>query len=116
MLAEIRSASTIACLVIAVLTTQAFVNTTDESNDSMFEEDCELYLAPSGIPNTGFGVFTTTEIPKDSSIQPFSQGPTVVWNDLSAHQNHDGEYPEWIFNNYKWQLEVNKWRESDYPR
>jgi len=109
MLAEIRSATIAACLII-VVQTQVLANATvlNESGD------CELYLAHSGIPSSGFGVFTTTDIPKDSYIQPFSQGPTVVLNDLSTHQS-DGKYPEWILNDYKWQLQVEQWHESESP-
>jgi len=90
MLAEIRSATIAACLII-VVQTQVLANATVVNESG----DCELYLAHSGIPSSGFGVFTTTYIPKDSYIQPFSQGPTVVLND------------------YKWQLQVEQWRESE---
>lgn len=82
MLAEIRSATIAACLII-IVQTQVLANATVVNESG----DCELYLAHSGIPSSGFGVFTTTDIPKDSYIQPFSQGPTVVLNDLSTHQS-----------------------------
>ena len=69
---------------------------------SMPEDSCSLYLAPSSIPNSGFGVFAAKTFKVGSIVLP-SDAPGIVITDREYHQ-YDGEKPDpaWGHDNYVW--------------
>ena len=72
------------------------------------EDSCSLYLAPSTIPNTGFGVFTTKAF-KEGSIILSPDAPGVIVIDLESNQP-DRNSPNWGHYNYWWGTD----EEADY--
>ena len=42
------------------------------------QNTCSLYLAPSSIPHSGFGVYTTQDIAKGEYINRFLDSPSIV--------------------------------------
>ena len=63
----------VSCLVVTLLQV-TFANYNLSSGSGGDSNECEEYLAVSGIPNSGFGVYTTSKIPKDSHIYSKNQG------------------------------------------
>jgi len=54
-------------------------------NITTYSHECSLYLAPSSIPNAGFGVFTTKAIPARSPVQPYPDAPSIPVLDPDTH-------------------------------
>lgn len=66
------------------------------------QSTCKFYLAPSSIPNAGFGVYTTEAIPKHDPLTESADAPAVLVFDGDVH------YPEnriWSMENYFWSSE-----------
>ena len=74
--------------------------TTDsgKNEDEVFQ--CGLYLAPSTIPNAGFGIYTTRSIAKNEFAQPYPEAPTIPILDFEYH-GHSSD--EWTHSNYVWE-------------
>ncbi len=69
------------------------------SKESGFQ--CNLYMAPSSIPNSGYGVFTTRAIKTKESVLPYGDVPDIVVTDMDAHTgNIMGDY--WTHVDYLW--------------
>lgn len=60
---------------------------------------CKFYLAPSSIPNSGFGVYTTQAISKDTPLTDGSDAPSVMVYDADVHFTGDRL---WSMENYFW--------------
>uniref|UniRef100_A0A7S3VA69 SET domain-containing protein n=1 Tax=Chaetoceros debilis TaxID=122233 RepID=A0A7S3VA69_9STRA len=93
-------------------------NENEKENDTHFQ--CSLYLAPSSIPNAGFGIYALRDIPNDGAILPkfltgldtssyssssssyssSSDAPTVVMCDEESH--HPTMDTAWHHGNYVW--------------
>lgn len=62
------------------------------------EFQCGIYLAPSSIPNAGFGIFTTRPIAKDEPIQPYPEAPSIVVTDFETlNQEEDWNHVSYIW-------------------
>jgi hypothetical protein len=68
--------------------------------ESQFQ--CELYLAPSSIPGTGFGIFTTRNIKGEELVLPHSDGPTIVVCGQSDGSEHFMGVGDWNHDDYLW--------------
>ena len=60
---------------------------------------CRYYLAPSSIPNSGFGVFTAEAIKKDEPLTDASDSSSVMVVDGDAHYSGTRV---WSMDNYFW--------------
>ena len=65
-----------------------------------YKETCRFYLAPSSIPNSGFGVYTVDFIPAKTPISHVADAPSIVVTDVLLH--NDGKTPNWNHHNYFW--------------
>jgi hypothetical protein len=61
---------------------------------------CKFYLAPSSIPNAGFGVYTTQPIAKNDPLTQTADAPSVMVFDAETHYAQ-GER-NWNMENYFW--------------
>lgn len=61
------------------------------------EWSCQFYLAPSSIPNAGFGVYTTKDIAGDTALKK-ADAPSIMVYDTNLH------FPNklWSMDNYFW--------------
>lgn len=58
-------------------------------------------MAPSSIPNSGFGVYTTRTIEKDEPVTPLADAPSVIAIDMTAHtENPLSDF--WTHVDYLW--------------
>mmetsp|Transcript_4592 Transcript_4592/g.6515 ORF Transcript_4592/g.6515 Transcript_4592/m.6515 type:complete len:636 (+) Transcript_4592:185-2092(+) len=64
------------------------------------EGECTLFLATSGIPNSGFGMYTTRHIPKDESVLNYADSPSIVVLDSTLHNG--GKDIHWNHGDYFW--------------
>ena len=70
------------------------------SNDvSLVTNECSLYLAPSSIPDAGYGVYTTRLIMPGQSIVT-EDAPIIIVSDSTAHNK--GENVVWSVIDYAW--------------
>ncbi len=63
--------------------------------------ECSIYLAPSSIPNAGFGLFTTRSIASDKKLQEYSEAPSVVVTDF--YEPAGNEEGDWNHVDYIWE-------------
>lgn len=71
------------------------------STESLSGFQCNLYMAPSSIPNSGYGVFTTRAIKTTESVLPYGDVPDIVVTDMNAHTgNTKSDY--WTHIDYLW--------------
>ena len=65
-------------------------------------EECALYLAPSTIPNGGYGVFTATDLPK--GVQIASGDVAIPFIDINWHNQGDYKHKDYhfLYRNYIW--------------
>jgi len=61
---------------------------------------CSIFLADSGILNSGFGMYTTRTIDKGSYVLPFADSPSFVVTDSEAHFNNKNIH--WNHYDYYW--------------
>uniref|UniRef100_A0A7S4S8D5 SET domain-containing protein n=1 Tax=Ditylum brightwellii TaxID=49249 RepID=A0A7S4S8D5_9STRA len=67
-------------------------------------DECTLYLAPSSIPNSGFGMYTTIPYKKGSPISE-NDAPSIINTDINSHQCHKEDYKDvvdWSHSDYVW--------------
>ncbi len=91
-----------ALLVTAVLlcTSPTLING-EEETDYDYDYECSRYLAPSSIPNAGFGVFTTRDIKNDEPLLHMSDAPSIPITDIVLHtENEDQDF--WSHVDYNW--------------
>jgi hypothetical protein len=53
-------------------------NVKDDSNTDAMDASCSIFLAPSSIPNSGFGIYTTREIQAGEYINNYLDSPSIV--------------------------------------
>ena len=61
------------------------------------EDACSLYLAPSSIPNSGYGIFTTKSYKMHEEIFD-GRSPSVIVTEKELHSN-----TTWLIADYMWQ-------------
>ena len=89
-----------------VVSSEATSNKDNNNNNNNNNEDqtpfkCNLYMAPSSIPNAGFGVYTTRDIKAHEPITPYADTPSVIIADMEVHSGNDiGDY--WSHVEYYW--------------
>lgn len=74
-------------------------------SESSSTDECSLYLAPSSIPDAGFGVYTTKAIMPGQSIV-MEDAPSVIVSESTAHNN--GNEVVWSVIDYAWTGELNE--------
>jgi hypothetical protein len=80
--------------------TSANVNDNDNDNKDGFE--CGIYLAPSSIPNAGFGIYTTRSIEQDESVQPYPDAPSIPVTNFYEPYQYNQE-TDWNHFDYVWE-------------
>ena len=63
------------------------------------KEQCSLYLATSTIPNAGWGVFTTMDIPSNTRIDSLSDIGIPLYD---VHTHHHSKSFWWMIQSYHW--------------
>lgn len=71
----------------------------DDTCKTTKQPTCKFYLAPSSIPNSGFGVYTTQAISKETPLTDGSDAPSVMVYDGEVHSTGDRR---WSMENYFW--------------
>jgi len=74
--------------------------------------DCDLYLAPSSIPNSGWGMYTSIPLSQNSIIQPVDL--TIQVHDTGRHRKTQNRLngqaqkrvPTWVMRQYYWDASV----------
>jgi hypothetical protein len=69
------------------------------SNNAPSSDECTLVLAPSSIPNAGFGIFSTKVIMPGQSIV-VEDAPSIIVTDSIAHNNRSDI--NWSLIDYSW--------------
>ena len=74
--------------------TEGHLHQQQEANQHGHDQfKCYLYMAPSSIPNSGFGVYTTRDIKKFGTVSPTPDAPSVIITDIEAHTDtHLGDF------------------------
>lgn len=67
---------------------------------------CDLYMAPSTIPNSGWGVFTGRKRKEDEPIDPFDVAIQVADYDYQMQFEDAKGLPEWLLKEYHWMPEI----------
>lgn len=52
---------------------------------TVYEPECVYYLAPSSIPNSGFGTYTVRDTPQNTLLMQQADAPTIVLSDIHNH-------------------------------
>ena len=52
---------------------------------TVYQPICNYYLAPSSIPNSGFGTYTIRDIPQNTLLMQQADAPTIVLSDAARH-------------------------------
>jgi len=73
----------------------------DQTN--VHESICRYYLAPSSIPNSGWGIFTAVDIQEDERAFPAEVVIPIM--DIDDHNNYKEDY-EWMPRSYVWQPDI----------
>jgi len=79
----------------------AETNATVQHDDLLL--DCGLYMAPSSIPNAGWGLYAGKTFSKGDMIEPLDLA--IQMEDILKHMPHihnDETRPDWLFNRYIW--------------
>jgi hypothetical protein len=82
--------------------TSANVNDNDNDNDNKDGFECGIYLAPSSIPNAGFGIYTTRSIEQDESVQPYPDAPSIPVTNFYEPYQYNQE-TDWNHFDYVWE-------------
>jgi len=74
---------------------------------TVYEPECVYYLAPSSIPNSGFGTYTVRDIPQNTLLMQQADAPTIVLSDIRNHFERNTELtldiePNAVYANYVW--------------
>ncbi len=75
----------------------------DGGNDKTCKAEsstCKYYLAPSSIPNAGFGVYTTQAIKANSPLTETADAPSIMVFDADIHYGNKTRH--WSMENYFW--------------
>ncbi len=79
------------------------------SQRKVYEPECVYYLAPSSIPNSGFGTYTVRDIPENTLLMHQAGAPSIVVSDIENHseRNTKRKYetvilPFAVHKNYFW--------------
>lgn len=71
-----------------------------EGEEKVEEEGgCSLFLAESSIPNSGFGVYTTSGYTKGSEV---SSDIAIPMADILRHLGENAEFIRWTHDDYNW--------------
>ena len=72
----------------------------EENQFNFIPTSCQYYLAPSSIPNAGFGVYTTQSIPTKTLLQKKKKydGVSIIVTDEKLHF----EEADWFHTDYFW--------------
>ena len=65
----------------------------------MTRNECSLYLAPSSIPNAGFGIYATESISMNDLIMKEPDAPSITICDESLSKFDN---THWLFHDYIW--------------
>jgi hypothetical protein len=73
----------------------------------IYEPECVYYLAPSSIPNSGFGTYTVRDIPENTLLMHQADAPTIVLSDMRSHYERNTVRdldidPTAVHSNYVW--------------
>jgi len=88
-----------------------FEDTNSEATQSrrvtVYEPECVYYLAPSSIPNSGFGTYTVRDIPQNTLLMQQADAPTIVLSDIHNHFQRNTELTldiesNAVYANYVW--------------
>ena len=71
----------------------------EDTKTNNYNPICQYYLAPSSIPNAGFGVYTTQYVPANTPLQHQSDSPTIVVTDIELH---NGAEIKSLYSDYFW--------------
>jgi hypothetical protein len=74
---------------------------------TVYEPECVYYLAPSSIPNSGFGTYTVRDIDTDTLLMYQADAPTIVLSDVRSHNERNPDRhldidPVAVYSNYVW--------------
>ena len=75
---------------------------------SVYEPQCVYYLAPSSIPNSGFGTYTVRDIATNTLLMQQADAPTIVLSETRNHNERNTERNNWdveplsVHKNYFW--------------
>jgi len=78
---------------------QCNVTSADKNND---DAQCHLYMAPSGIPNAGHGVYTTRPILATEEVLTYADVPNIIVPDVELHHRMNGWNIVWNHVDYVW--------------
>jgi len=78
---------------------QCNVTSADKNND---DAQCHLYMAPSGIPNAGHGVYTTRLILATEEVLTYADVPNIIVPDVELHHRVNGWNIVWNHVDYVW--------------
>ena len=74
-------------------------------NDDTRQLDCGLYMAPSSIPNAGYGLYTARPLQENETIHPLDLAIHIVdiYEQVDYQESIDNmTLPEWLIHRYRW--------------
>lgn len=81
------------------------------ANETKFHPVCGLYMAPSSIPNAGWGMYTNQNLKNGQAIDPLDVSIPVV--DFAEHTTNNNDLlvgyedlPSWLMHEYYWNSDV----------
>ena len=74
----------------------------DDNAELKYRDICRFYLAESSIPNAGFGIYTTVDIPANEALTQVADGPSVIITDVDLHNGGDDANMIWNHQDYHW--------------
>mmetsp|Transcript_26636 Transcript_26636/g.30489 ORF Transcript_26636/g.30489 Transcript_26636/m.30489 type:complete len:617 (+) Transcript_26636:206-2056(+) len=87
--------------LLAIILLRVVYANGEASKEDQKPYQCSLYMAPSSIPHSGFGVYTGRKIPRNSAVQPYSNSVSLAVTDVTFHtENEDSDY--WSHVDYLW--------------
>jgi hypothetical protein len=95
-------------VLTTVLASTSSTSFRDDGQCEANKNECLLYMAPSSIPNAGFGMFTTRPIAKDELVIPIPDAPTIAICDENLFYHFDDDFPQhesddsWVYKDYVW--------------
>jgi hypothetical protein len=57
--------------------------------ESVYEPECVYYLAPSSIPNAGFGTYTVKEIKEHNLLMKQADAPSIALSNYKEHNERN---------------------------
>ena len=81
-------------------------NSTEDNSQRYQPHQCSLYLAPSSIPNAGFGVYTGRDLKEGEDVLSSVESPVIPICDEYENFMHeeDSNFPDysWVSRSYDW--------------